>query len=255
LQWSLPGSWNAVPQDILNGLTTGELTVAVGSPAFLKGSIWPTFQSFTAVLAGQNQVPTPVQNTAAGGVALGALVGNSLWYEIYLSGVSSSNIVAAHFHGSADATTVAGVKWDLKDSLSHTGGRDTIVLNTKDVVNLYNGQYYLNIHSNKEPDGELRGQFYHDPVWLGVYDGNAIPFVSSLSNGRLKSPFPTGIAGMALFRLQDDNSLEYIVKFSNIQSYGTAISGLAVYELNDDDTWSKAFDLDLSTVSISEVCL
>ena len=211
-----------------------------------------TFVAFSGILAGANQVPTAVQNTAAGGFVLGKLLGKSLSYEIYLSGVNSK-IIAAHFHGPADAASNAGVMWDIKDALSANGGRDTITLTTQDVVNLYNGMFYLNIHSDKEPAGELRAQVVRDPVSLAATDQNSVELVSALSNGRLTSPNPTGVAGMARLRLQEDNSLEYSVQFFDVQPYGTAVSGLAVYAYNDDDTWSKGFDLDQSQVSQNEV--
>lgn len=62
-----------------------------------------------------------------------------------------------------------------------------------------------------------------------------------------------GVAGSARLLLHRDNSLEYIVQFSDVRPYGTVVSGLAVYAYNDDGSWAKAFDLDQSQVSNNEV--
>ena len=64
---------------------------------------------------------------------------------------------AAHFHGPAAAGASAPPEVPLKGSLkSPIKGHDT--LTTKEVTDLEAGMLYLNIHTAKYPDGEIRGQ-------------------------------------------------------------------------------------------------
>ncbi|HTJ57215.1 MAG TPA: CHRD domain-containing protein [Devosiaceae bacterium] len=64
---------------------------------------------------------------------------------------------AAHFHGPAAAGTNAPPEVPLKGSLgSPIKGRAT--LTAKEAADLEAGMLYLNVHTAKYPDGEIRGQ-------------------------------------------------------------------------------------------------
>ena len=76
--------------------------------------------------------------------------------------------VAAHIHGPASVTNVNQVVYDFVAEMQHLpapnpllGGviiGSLVLTNEQDVVDLMGGQFYINIHTTDNPDGELRGQ-------------------------------------------------------------------------------------------------
>jgi len=110
---------------------------------------------FVASLNGAQEVP-PTNSTATGTATLiltteetNALV------ALNFSGLSSAQ-TAAHIHGPAPPGTNAPVLFPLPD------GQVTdfqIALTPTQVQDLKAGSFYINVHSNNFPNGEIRGQF------------------------------------------------------------------------------------------------
>ena len=91
-----------------------------------------------------------------------------LSYDISFSGLEGTES-AAHVHGPAPAGTPAGVVFPLPAGSPKVGS--SRVLLAGEIADLQAGQYYVNIHSNLCPDGEIRGQILATsgvPV-LGMY--------------------------------------------------------------------------------------
>jgi hypothetical protein len=74
---------------------------------------------------------------------------------IEFSGLSGP-VTAAHFHGPAAPGENAGPVVTIDDLESPSEGSAT--LTDEQAAQLANGQWYVNIHTEAHPDGEIRGQ-------------------------------------------------------------------------------------------------
>ncbi len=85
----------------------------------------------------------------------------TLFYEFEWELGGDAETTAAHFHGPAGLGQSAPVVIDL-GPVSGKSGKQTgsVVLNTSQEADLKAGLWYLNIHSNAFPGGELRGQLF-----------------------------------------------------------------------------------------------
>lgn len=129
---------------------------------------------YTTVMTGGNEVP-PVA-TAATGTA--TVVLNAAQTQLSIS-CSFQNLVgtytASHIHGPANVGVNAGVKWGFVGApagwifanANHDGTLTNFLVvgvTAADVANLNAGQFYVNVHSNTFPGGEIRGQLSLAPV-------------------------------------------------------------------------------------------
>lgn len=130
-------------------------------PAGLPGD--PGLENFTATLAGENSTAT--------GTATFSIVGPSILYRIDVQGIT--DVTASHIHGPAPAGANAGVIAGLCNAGSapacKTGTVDgVLVTGTATYVNgmsfdslavlMRNGMAYVNVHTQANPGGEIRGQ-------------------------------------------------------------------------------------------------
>lgn len=124
--------------------------------------------TYNATLIGANEVPPVV--TSATGTA--TVVLNAAQTQLTVS-CSFANLVgtytASHIHGPAAVGVNAGVKWGFVgapagwvfSNANHDGTLVNFIVTgivAADVTNLNNGQFYVNVHSNTSPGGEIRGQ-------------------------------------------------------------------------------------------------
>ncbi|MBX3746470.1 MAG: DUF4394 domain-containing protein [Verrucomicrobiae bacterium] len=121
----------------------------------------PLGRPYMAVLNGAAERPDPV-DTPARGFASFTLTGDRLAFRIGYVGLSG-DAVAAHIHGPASASAVAGVLFDLQPF--HRGAfRSTgiftgaVMLLPEHRAALERGDLYLNVHTVAHPGGEIRGQ-------------------------------------------------------------------------------------------------
>jgi hypothetical protein len=130
--------------------------------------------TYTTVLSGLNEVPTV--STAASGTA--TVVLNAAGTQLSVT-CQFQNLVgtytASHIHGPAPLGVNAGVKWGfvgapagwIFSNANHDGTLTNFLVSgiiAADVTNLNNGQFYVNVHSNVNPGGEIRGQLGTSPV-------------------------------------------------------------------------------------------
>jgi hypothetical protein len=66
----------------------------------------------------------------------------------------SGDVTAAHFHGPASATENAGPVIDISKSVK----KGAATLTDAQAADLAAGKWYLNLHTQKFPAGEIRGQ-------------------------------------------------------------------------------------------------
>lgn len=126
----------------------GSLTFAALSPPAMADMM-----SFKATLDARTEVPP--NDSAATGTADIEVNSNTrklTWTTKYdgLTGPAT----AAHFHGPADPGANAGPVIDISDKIES----GTVELTEAQLTDLQAGKLYVNIHTQKYPNGEIRGQ-------------------------------------------------------------------------------------------------
>jgi hypothetical protein len=144
-------------------------------------------EDFEASLTSAAEVTTNplVGNPTATGVANIVLEDRVLTVSVVVSGQLTSNVTMAHIHGPASTTANAGIILDFVPSMTSVisaGTRtgqivqasfdlDNLVVSSTGVlrvepdvlIELMNtGQAYVNVHTQSNPGGEIRGQIHRD---------------------------------------------------------------------------------------------
>jgi hypothetical protein len=122
--------------------------VAFSGPAFAE--------KFKATLDGKSESPpTTSSGTGTADIDYDA-TSKKLSWKISYSGLSGP-ATAAHFHGPAEAGKNAGVAVPIPNAgTSPVEGSAT--LNDTQAADFASGKYYVNIHTQANPGGEIRGQ-------------------------------------------------------------------------------------------------
>ena len=130
--------------------------------------------TYIGVLTGSSESPA----NASPGSGNASVVLNAAQTQLSIS-AQFQNLVgtytASHIHGPAPAGTNAAVKWAFSapaapwvlTNSNHDGTISNFLvtgITPTDVTNLNNGQFYVNVHSNIFPGGELRAQLGSAPV-------------------------------------------------------------------------------------------
>jgi len=133
----------------LPGIIAVAALLAFASPSFAESV------HFQANLSGASEVPP---NTSKGTGTVTATLDTATkeltWKGSY-SGLSGP-ATAAHFHGPAAAGKNAGVAVPIKSSASPFEGSAT--LTDAQAADLTAGNWYVNIHTDANKGGEVRGQ-------------------------------------------------------------------------------------------------
>jgi CHRD domain-containing protein len=136
------------------------LTYCAGSAAgaVLLASASPSFAApvqFKADLKGSSEVP-PNTTTGSGSVTASydPATKQLTWSGTY-SGLSGP-ATAAHFHGPAEPGKNAGVAVPITPATSPLKGSAT--LTDAQAADLMGGRWYVNVHTEANKGGELRGQ-------------------------------------------------------------------------------------------------
>lgn len=109
------------------------------------------------------EVPAPVNSTATGVMnATYDKKTKTLTYDVSWLTLSDS-ITASHIHGTAPAGVAAPVKvgFTVTDKGAKTGSYSGTAKVDENLIkedSLLKGFYYVNIHTKKNPGGEIRGQ-------------------------------------------------------------------------------------------------
>src|SRR5262245_19443892 len=113
---------------------------------------------FVAILEGQQETP-PIATAAngSGTITLDPATRKLYWDLSYNK--LSSPVTAAHFHGPSGPGVAADVQVPLDVPSSPTGRlRGEARLSDEQVREVVGGLWYVNIHTEEHPDGEIRGQ-------------------------------------------------------------------------------------------------
>ncbi|EYD77765.1 hypothetical protein Rumeso_00492 [Rubellimicrobium mesophilum DSM 19309] len=134
-------------------LTRASATLLAFAATGLLSPAWAEQMMFHADLTGAAQVP-PV-DTAATGAADVTVDSDAMtvsWTVTY-EGLSGDP-VAAHFHGPASPEETAPPVIDISANLAQGSAEIT----PEQMQMIQDGQTYINIHTEANPDGEIRGQ-------------------------------------------------------------------------------------------------
>lgn len=121
-----------------------------------------TVKLYKAVLNGASERPAAVDTTATGYGLLGLDVANKKANYLVTYGGLKGDLTAAHLHGPADASAVAGVLFGITPALpgSNRSGAfaGTATLDDAKVTAIQGLNAYFNVHSAASAGGEIRGQ-------------------------------------------------------------------------------------------------
>jgi hypothetical protein len=116
---------------------------------------------YKAVLNGASEVPP---NTSPGRGELEASYNPSsrdLEWRLRFSDLSGP-VTMAHFHGPAGPGANAGVAVPINSTFVGTLQRGEVKLTDAQAADLAAGRWYVNIHTGRFPNGEIRGQVVRD---------------------------------------------------------------------------------------------
>ena len=143
------------------------LTVFLLSSVFLGAGCDLYFPNdateFEATLTGDAERPDPVQTDGMGTATFSLTADESqLSYDIVASDLPG-DVTGAHFHFSPDgAAGSGGIVFPITDSVVNDGDGGATAegiwnLTAEDVVNLRLNYIYVNLHTEANPAGEIRG--------------------------------------------------------------------------------------------------
>ncbi len=122
---------------------------ALAVPAFAE-----TVNYTTDLTAGAEVPPTDSPATGTADVTVDTEAKTVSWTVTY-EGLTG-DATAAHIHGPASETENAGPVVDMSGSIMEGSGDIT----DEQLSELDAGQYYVNVHTEKYPAGEIRGQLF-----------------------------------------------------------------------------------------------
>lgn len=130
--------------------------VTLGGCGWMSSMTGSDTMSMKNSLTGAQEVP-PVTTGGSGTVDSTFDKGtNTLTWTVTYSGLSGP-VTAGHIHGPAAAGANAGVVIPFSGDLS-SPIRGKATLTAAQVADLTAGRYYVNLHTAKNPGGEIRGQ-------------------------------------------------------------------------------------------------
>lgn len=111
--------------------------------------------SFKADLNAQNEVPpNSSQATGRGEATLDTTTRTLTWTSNYTE--LSGPAIGAHFHGPGEAGRNAGITLHFRSTASPITGSQ--VVSETQAAEILSGRWYINIHTERNPGGEIRGQ-------------------------------------------------------------------------------------------------
>ena len=147
--------------------------VALSAALAFAAALPASALTFTATLNGANERPNPLPTTATGtGTVVLADDEMSIDVSLSWSGLTGGNAILAHIHGPAGPNATAPPLIDLSSFLPPvpnstgqlTGSPLHFAVTAPQVADLKNGLWYMNVHSNEFPNGEIRGQLVPEPA-------------------------------------------------------------------------------------------
>ncbi|MEQ8212000.1 MAG: CHRD domain-containing protein [Lacipirellulaceae bacterium] len=153
---------------LLAGNTYLNIHTMDNGPGEIRGQVVDSdIVVFDVILTADQEVPTP---DVAGFSPMGTatVVGDRSTGEVEIVGSYSgmtSNVTGSHLHGLADFGSTAGVLIGLSNDGGTSGNfSGSGTLSPSDFQGLLDGLTYLNIHTQNNGPGEIRGQVIPEPT-------------------------------------------------------------------------------------------
>ncbi len=126
----------------------------------ITNNIPSSVEIYTATLNGANERPTAVTTTATGEATF-TVLGNLVSWKVDITSAIDS-VIIGHIHDGA-ADVAGGVIVNLSPTPTGIGFTGTVAIGSLTVVDsvltlMRAGNTYVNIHTKKNPGGEIRGQ-------------------------------------------------------------------------------------------------
>ncbi len=193
---------------LLNGATYVNIHTAANPDGEIRGQLLPEQDyTFLASMSGDQENPAVAsdgQGLASIHYTLGTL---SLDINVQLTGLSST-ITQAHLHtGAPDENGPVAV--DLSDLVVGNTIRGTVSVTIQDLLNILDGNVYINVHTMDNPAGEIRGQLNYLPGitfdgWMSPLQEN--PFTTSSGSGLAVATVYPSINDIAVWMLCDNTT-------------------------------------------------
>jgi CHRD domain len=139
-----------------NTMKTGPILATLVAVAIAASSATVLAETVTykATLAGANEVPAN-DSPAAGEAVATYDTGTRMLTWVVTFADTTGPLIGAHIHGPAETSANAGVMLPFKSKTSPIEG--SAVLTPEQAGFLEAGQTYVNLHTERYPGGELRG--------------------------------------------------------------------------------------------------
>lgn len=130
-----------------------QLTAVTAACAlFALPAVAETLEYTAALTAAAEVPPTDSQATGAASVTVDTDAHTVSW--VVTVNELSGDATAAHIHGPASETETAPPVIDMSEAIMEGSGE----ISDEQISALKDGKYYVNVHTEKYPDGEIRGQ-------------------------------------------------------------------------------------------------
>jgi hypothetical protein len=182
------------------------------NPGFIRGQLEPANAptQLNALLNGANERPNPVQTDAVGVAHLGwDPYANTLHVRIAVT--NSTGITMAHIHRGPADQAGGVVHWLYRTSEGAFDNETPLIrdlrFSHRDLVDLFSGWFYINVHTVANLGGEIRGQIGTQRAFQSLLDGSK----------ERPTPVNTAATGVGTLVLTGDASeLHYRIVVTNI---------------------------------------
>ena len=211
----IDGTWD--PTGFVDALKAGELYVNVHTVNNPGGEIRGQLLladglQFDALLDADQENPST--GSIGRGVAMITVSPDLSSVEYYVVFDSlTGDLTGAHFHAGI-AGTNGGVVLDLTDDISGNTISGSSPINIDFLNALLSGGIYINLHTDENPGGEIRGQVYklaREPYMFDMNGGQEVPPVTTSGTG----------AGIVTID-RDQTNAHYMIVYSNLEGNFTA---------------------------------
>lgn len=229
----ISGTWD--PSGFINALKAGELYINVHTVNHPGGEIRGQLVLedgllFDVLLNGDQESPSvDTRATGLGKITVSPDL-STIHYHIIVDSLSGA-INGAHFHAGI-AGRNGGVVLDISDDINGNVISGSAPLTIELLNMMLAGGLYINVHTDENPGGEIRGQVYklaREPYTFDMNGGQEVPSNNSTGTG----------AGIVTID-RDQSNAHFIIVYSGLQGNFT---GAHFHNGSPGDVGGVVFDL------------